>query len=363
MDTTRPPRSARASITLSGSTTASSTSSSSRSRSSTRSMRSCSLPRASGQAGDPAATQPSASGGGWATIGRTPAPPSPNIPPVAWAAVAARGTAAEGSTSETVREVPEVVAVVGCRAALGAIISERNQAGEMGDAQEALGDILQALETCLSVSAGDGGNTITNTFGIDVKEERSCSQCGYVLPEEKHGDSNFFYHVLPVTLRTFQPPHPDTGVGPEHMLKQAYETDDRPCTKCSQGANNVNIRFDCKRTLARPPVVFSLAMNWETAEAPAADILATLARLPLVMDLNRVFAGLEKPTLYRLRSMWCWYGKHYVLIVYNPRIRQFVLFDDQSVKAIGGGWAAVENKCANGGLQPHVVFYELCPDQ
>ena len=71
----------------------------------------------------------------------------------------------------------------GCRAALGAIISERNQAGEMGDAQEALGDILKALEDYLKLSAEDGDNLVSNTFGIDFKEEFTCSCCGYVLPE------------------------------------------------------------------------------------------------------------------------------------------------------------------------------------
>jgi len=39
------------------------------------------------------------------------------------------------------------------------------------------------LEDCLKLSAESGDNLVSNTFGIDFKEEKTCSCCGYVLPE------------------------------------------------------------------------------------------------------------------------------------------------------------------------------------
>jgi len=53
-------------------------------------------------------------------------------------------------------------------------------------------------------------------------------------------------------------------------------------------------------------------------------------QVPLSIDLGHVYTGLG-PSRYRLRSIVCYYAKHYVLIAYRPRIKKWVLLDDSLV--------------------------------
>ena len=75
-------------------------------------------------------------------------------------------------------------------------------------------------------------------------------------------------------------------------------------------------------------------------------------QLPLTLDLSEVYSIREPsgPQLYRLRCMVCFYGQHYVLLAYKPRVRLWVQYDDTSVKEIGD-WGAVEKLCKAGRFQ------------
>ena len=80
------------------------------------------------------------------------------------------------------------------------------------------------------------------------------------------------------------------------------------------------------------------------------DIGALFKQLPLTLDLSEVFTGLHGPQRYRLRCMVCFFGQHYVLLAYKPRVRQWVKYDDTSVKAVGD-WAQVIKVCIAGRFQ------------
>ncbi len=80
------------------------------------------------------------------------------------------------------------------------------------------------------------------------------------------------------------------------------------------------------------------------------DIEALFKQLPLTLDLSQVYSGMSGPQRYRLRCMVCFYGQHYVLLAYKPRVRQWVQYDDTSVKAIGD-WSLVEKRCKAGCYQ------------
>eukprot|EP01118_Nematostelium_gracile_P009984 TRINITY_DN3392_c0_g1_i2.p1 TRINITY_DN3392_c0_g1~~TRINITY_DN3392_c0_g1_i2.p1 ORF type:complete len:233 (-),score=47.01 TRINITY_DN3392_c0_g1_i2:2-700(-) len=56
--------------------------------------------------------------------------------------------------------------------------------------------------------------------------------------------------------------------------------------------------------------------------------------------------------------MICYYGKHYSAYFYNAKTSQWYVFDDTTVKALGGEWPVVRDRCLRGRLQPSVVFYE-----
>ena len=82
------------------------------------------------------------------------------------------------------------------------------------------------------------------------------------------------------------------------------------------------------------------------------EIEALFKQLPLTLDLSEVYSIREPsgPQLYRLRCMVCFYGQHYVLLAYKPRVRLWVQYDDTSVKEIGD-WGAVEKLCKAGRFQ------------
>lgn len=133
------------------------------------------------------------------------------------------------------------------------------------------------------------------------------------------------------------------------------------CPKCSPGKD---VSFVVQHQLFRAPAYFSLLLVWGCGAASAEQISSLMQVLPLTLDLALVLDGLDTTTsrpLYRLRTMICFYGAHFVLIAYNPAVNQWVQFDDSSVKPLGS-WADVCEKCMQGRFQPLVCFYENYSD-
>ena len=75
------------------------------------------------------------------------------------------------------------------------------------------------------------------------------------------------------------------------------------------------------------------------------------------VDLGQLYRGVPPGTLYRLRSMVCYYGRHYSAVVLLPELGRWVMFDDATASSIGG-WADVRRRCQVGRVQPSVLFYE-----
>ncbi|KAG5618238.1 hypothetical protein H5410_018062 [Solanum commersonii] len=64
------------------------------------------------------------------------------------------------------------------------------------------------------------------------------------------------------------------------------------------------------------------------------------------------------PTVFRQhRYRVCYYGQHYHCFAYNCDHGQWVMYDDKTVKVIGG-WDDVLVMCERGHLQPQVLFFE-----
>ena len=61
---------------------------------------------------------------------------------------------------------------------------------------------------------------------------------------------------------------------------------------------------------------------------------------------------------YRLSSMVCYYGQHYMAFVHNREAGTWLLFDDASISSVGS-WPDVVRKCQAGRIQPSVLFFEL----
>jgi hypothetical protein len=253
----------------------------------------------------------------------------------------------------------------------------RSQANEMADAAEDLSDVLDALHACCAPPApppgdsaaaaaaagggevGAGGlgreSLVTRTFGLHLRECTACAACGYEMPAPP---STRFFHFVPALQLGRAWTEAPGWPSPEQVLRRTYENDRRPCPRCSAGAE---VPFGCAYTLlGGAPDVLSLVVVWGAAEAAGDDVADVLAVLPLSLDLQQLYSGVAAPRVYRLRAVVCFYGRHYVLLAYNPRVKLWVQYDDASVRAVGR-WVDVAAKCRTGRYQPHLVLYEAAP--
>ncbi|CAI6008132.1 unnamed protein product [Closterium sp. NIES-65] len=100
-------------------------------------------------------------------------------------------------------------------------------------------------------------------------------------------------------------------------------------------------------------------LGWQSDREEAEDIGLTLAALDVHMDVGVVYRGLRGPQRVRVVCVVCYYGRHYHCFSFHADLGKWVMFDDTTVKVVGG-WADVVSSCTRGRLQPQVLFYEAC---
>jgi len=240
-----------------------------------------------------------------------------------------------------------------CHVALGRLDESngRARAKEMSDAAEALQDVLEALGRCLGEidqsglpPDSSGKELVAETFGLKVTERMHCTNCNHVMPELTYTK---FFHLASVSLLAEMQREAQAPLVPEELFRRAYATELRSCSKCSANtaafgtsgsgaAEHLGVvPFCSEHTLHTAPAVFCLQLVWDSGAGADAglgrpekqDIAACLARIPLAVDLAKVYAGLPAAR-YRLRALVCYYAKHYVLIAFRPRICKWVLLED-----------------------------------
>ncbi|CDW76032.1 inactive ubiquitin carboxyl-terminal hydrolase 53-like [Stylonychia lemnae] len=82
--------------------------------------------------------------------------------------------------------------------------------------------------------------------------------------------------------------------------------------------------------------------------------------IPNKIDLKSFLMVSEKSyqnTVFILRGMITYYGKHYISYFYSQKHDTWVQFNDQSLKSIGN-FQEVMRRCINGKQQPTTLFYE-----
>ena len=70
-----------------------------------------------------------------------------------------------------------------------------------------------------------------------------------------------------------------------------------------------------------------------------------------------ITAAANRSTLYRLRCVTCFYGRHYISFVASEALRCWVQFDDARWSRVGS-WTDVEQRCIKSRYRPTVLFYE-----
>ena len=118
----------------------------------------------------------------------------------------------------------------------------------------------------------------------------------------------------------------------------------------------------CK--LLRRPAVFTLAVVWDSPQAPVDSIKGTVEALGCEVDLSGVFGSSGEHPLqgrggtHRLRCVVCYFGHHYLVFVLSDELGgAWLSFDDEAV-AVVGGWAEVCRAMVTRRLQPSLLFYE-----
>lgn len=263
----------------------------------------------------------------------------------------------------------EAVAPTPLRIALSNLYPESNffQEAQMNDASEVLGVIFDCLHRSFTsglgmantetvgsnLSSWDCANTacVAHTlFGINISERLNCYNCGLESKFMKY--TSFFHNINASALRTIKVLSPESSFG--ELLKFVEMNDQYTCDPESKGCGKFNYKH---HFLSTPPHVFTTVLGWQNTCENIDDIKATLTSLATEIDIGVLYQGLDLNNRHSLISVVCYYGQHYFCFAYSHDHERWIMYDDKTVKVIGG-WDDVILMCERGHLQPQVLFFE-----
>ncbi|KAI3905739.1 hypothetical protein MKW92_052098 [Papaver armeniacum] len=253
----------------------------------------------------------------------------------------------------------EAVAPTSLRVALSNLCPDSNffQQAQMNDASEVMAVIFDCLHrSSTSVSSGfDEEYEDKNCNGSWDCESKACKMhCHSCGLESKHLNyTSFIHNINASALRTAKESlGADSSFG--ELLYDVQMNQQFACDPESDGCGKLNY---IHQFLSTPPHVFIAVLGWQNTHECANDISATLATLAPELDFAVLYRGLLPGNKHRLVSMACYYGQHYGCFAYNCEQDRWTMYDDETVKVIGG-WDDVIRMCERAHLQPHILFFE-----
>ncbi|KAL2321923.1 hypothetical protein Fmac_026302 [Flemingia macrophylla] len=292
----------------------------------------------------------------------------------------------------------EAVAPTSLRIALSNLYPHSNffQEAQMNDASEVLEVIFDCLHRSFtrgsSVSDAESaesncmgswdcanGSCIAHLlFGMNIFEQMNCYHCGRESRHMKY--TSFFHNINASALRTMKVMFAEASF--DKLLNLVEMNHQLACDLEAGGCGKLNhihhflstpphvfmtgspvVAFGILLTILYAFWVFSLkyllftVLGWQNTCESADDITATLAALSTKMDISVLYRGLDPKCIHNLVSVVCYYGQHYHCFAYSHDHEQWIMYDDKTVKVIGG-WADVLTMCERGHLQPQVLFFE-----
>ncbi|KAM7272212.1 hypothetical protein ACFE04_026875 [Oxalis oulophora] len=267
----------------------------------------------------------------------------------------------------------EAVAPTPLRIALSNLYPDSNffREAQMNDASEVLGVIFDCLHRSCTppgltrVSDADSvasskctgswdcanmGCIVHTLFGMDIFERMNCYVCGLESRHLKY--TSFFHNINASTLRLMKVMCPENSF--DELLNLVEMNHRLACDPEAGGCGKWNY---IHHILSTPPHVFTTVLGWQTTCETAENITATLAALDTDIDLSVLYRGLDPKIKHSLVSVVCYYGQHYHCFAYSHEQKQWVMYDDKTVKVIGS-WTDVISMCEKGHLQPQVLFFE-----
>ncbi|XP_015067568.1 uncharacterized protein LOC107012282 [Solanum pennellii] len=276
-------------------------------------------------------------------------------------------TALSTASTETCRKTVDPTSL---RISLSNLYPDSNffQEGQMNDASEVLGVIFDSLHRSFTSASGisgtesadsscmgtwdcsNGACIVHSLFGMDTFEQMVCYNCGLESRHLKY--TSFFHNINASALRTIKVVCPESSF--DALLNLVEMNHQLSCNSEVGGCGKLNY---IHHILSTPPHVFTTVLGWQNTCESVGDITATLSALSTEVDIGVLYHGLAPKNKHRLISMVCYYGQHYHCFAYNCDHGQWVMYDDKTVKVIGG-WDDVLVMCERGHLQPQVLFFE-----
>jgi hypothetical protein len=232
----------------------------------------------------------------------------------------------------------------------------------MADSAEVLQLILDSLHSSFPRADGGGGGggaaaAAGECFALSVCEKAACARCGAVTHALQ-----YITHCHIVSAAALRAAGASRGM--EEALRGAQAGDVKTCDADAGGCGAPVLARHMLADAPLPPA-FALALGWDSRRAPAAQLSATLACLAPRLRPARAFAqrassAYEAPdALYALRSLVCFFGAHYVVIVRpDGDAAGWRMHNDAAVTPVGTDWESVRDLCARDGLQPCIAIYE-----
>ncbi|RDX64579.1 Inactive ubiquitin carboxyl-terminal hydrolase 54, partial [Mucuna pruriens] len=260
----------------------------------------------------------------------------------------------------------EAVAPTSLRIALSNLYPHSNffQEAQMNDASEVLEVIFDCLHrsftrgssvsdaesaesNCMgSWDCANGSCIAHSLFGMNIFEQMNCYHCGLESRHMKY--TSFFHNINASALRAMKVKFAKDSF--DKLLNRVEMNHQLACDLEAGGCGTLN---HIHHFLSTPPHVFMTVLGWQNTCESADAITETLAALSTNIDIKVLYGALDPICIHNLVSVVCYYGQHYHCFAYSHDHEQWIMYDDKTVKVIGG-WADVLTMCERGHLQPQV---------